>query len=940
MRIEDFPRPRDDNGRGVHWSARLYHDAVYPSQDHWVDQLRAMKIKWVKLLDDGGGSGIPLAQKLLAADIMPVIRIFMAQLNPSTLGGRELDTVSRYVAIGVRYFESNNEPDLPAEWRNNQMPDNWLDIVVDNFIRDADGVLGRGGLLALPAMGPGSRDNPISLVVQKGRRDIFENGCWVAIHNYTLNHPLDYPGDAVNQLGQPLTQAEYDAYARWQYSHLTYDQIVAMGVPLSRDDYAKYNRWAWDARSMEMVNQVRAANKRPGSTVYDDPNCFRGYEAAGKMIHDALGFYVPVISTEGGPVVGWGDDNRYAKVNPTTQREWQVGITRFLQTVAPPWYFSCCTWLLASRPLGDFNPTWEQMSWYTHAWDMQFGLDGELPIVQALKDEPSVIRPEIPAGASAIQGTIRQANGQPISGMALRLLGPHRDMPTFTNAVGGYGFAGLAAGVYRIKSGDLILLDNIALGANATQQVDLTLTEGHQSSILGQVCDTGGAPKPGLAVTVGTGQQQIATVQTGSDGRYAVTGLGAGSYWVITGDGAAAVAGIQLDGWNSRTVPLTVPAPPGYRYSVVTKRLLPENETGNDRKFYGRVLDSAGQGLNSIELEMSWEGADPGTQFPRVTTPKDFTKPAGNYEFLHSPGTFMISVVEGDWPSEVADELVTVNVPGREGDPITYEVVFQLQPTGSPGTGRLSGVISNGAGLGLTLWQGAGAGQPGQRSWATVLPADGSYSFTALPAGRFTLTLEGLGAIHELDLADGASAAFNYAVGGGPTTGALEGIVRTDSGEPAAGRQVQVSRDGVATAEATTNPAGEFRFAILPAGMYQVAVDGAGVLAESVAVAAGQTTTLTLTLPTPISQKPLPAYTLFSASPQAKQLLGLALPYLRANGLAAGSRLAEAMQANAVTIVGGEDMISAADEQALRDAGCQVQRLPGDPFALAEALDL
>ena len=167
-----------------------------------------------------------------------------------------------------------------------------------------------------------------------------------------------------------------------------------MGIPLSRDDYFKYNRWAWDARSMEMVNQVRAANKRPGSTVYDDPNCFRGYQAAGKMIHDALGFYVPVISTEGGPVVGWGDDNRYAKVNPTTQRDWQVGITRFLQTMAPPWYFSCCTWLLASRPLGDFNPTWEQMSWYTHAWDMQFGLDGELPIVQALKDEPSVIRPE------------------------------------------------------------------------------------------------------------------------------------------------------------------------------------------------------------------------------------------------------------------------------------------------------------------------------------------------------------------------------------------------------------------------------------------------------------------------------------------------------------------------------------------------------------------
>ena len=533
MRIEDFPRPRDDNGRGVHWSARLYHDAVYPSQDYWVDQLRAMKIKWVKLLDDGGGSGITLARKLIAADIMPVIRIYMAQLNPSTLGGRELDTVERYVAIGVRYFESNNEPDLPAEWRDNQMPDNWLDIVVNNFIHDADAVLGRGGLLALPAMGPGSRDNPVSLVVQKGRRDLFETGCWVAIHNYTLNHPLDYPSDAVNQLGQPLTQAEYDTYARWQYSHLTYDQIVAMGVPLSRDDYAKYNRWAWDGRPIEMINQVRAANKRPGSTVYDDPNCFRGYEAAGKMIYDALGFYVPVISTEGGPVVGWGDDNRYAKVNPATQREWQLGITRFMQTVAPPWYFSCCTWLLASRPLGDFNPTWEQMSWYTHAWDMQFGLDGELPIVQALKEEPSVIRPEIPAGASTIQGLISQANGQPISGMTLRLLGPNRDMPAFTSASGAYAFSGLAGGAYRIQSGDLILLDNIALDANTTQQVDLILTEGHQSSIIGLVSDTNGAPKPGLTVTVGAGQQQAASVQTGSDGRYLISGLGAGSYWAI-----------------------------------------------------------------------------------------------------------------------------------------------------------------------------------------------------------------------------------------------------------------------------------------------------------------------------------------------------------------------------------------------------------------------
>ena len=25
IRLEDFPRPKDDNGRGIHWSASPYH---------------------------------------------------------------------------------------------------------------------------------------------------------------------------------------------------------------------------------------------------------------------------------------------------------------------------------------------------------------------------------------------------------------------------------------------------------------------------------------------------------------------------------------------------------------------------------------------------------------------------------------------------------------------------------------------------------------------------------------------------------------------------------------------------------------------------------------------------------------------------------------------------------------------------------------------------
>lgn len=948
MRIEDFPRPRDDNGRGVHWSARLYHDVIHPNLDYWIDQLVAMKIKWVKLLDDGGGSGIDLSRRLLAADIMPVVRLFMAQLNPCHLSSRELDTVTRYVDIGARYFESNNEPDLPAEWKNSYMPPNWLDIVVDNFIRDADGVLARGGLLALPAMGPGSRDNPIAMVVQRGRRDVFERGCWVAIHNYTLNHPLDYPDDDVNQTGRPLTQQEFDDYARWQYSHLTYQQIQAQGIPVSPDDYGKFNRWAWDGRSMEMVNQVRASNKNPGQTVYDDPNCFRGYLAAGKMIHDALGIYVPVISTEGGPVVGWGDDNRYAKMNPSTQMTYQLGIVRHMHSEAPPWYFALCTWLLASRPLGDFNPTWEQMSWYTGAWDLQFGLSGELPIVQALKDEPSVVRPELQPGRGVIHGTARLSAGPPIAGLALKLVGARRELRTATDQSGAFHFERLSAGTYDLLTGDgpgELLQAGIVLDSDDdVRSLDLALAEGQHSSLEGSVTDTTGRPQAALAVTVGVGQQQLATVNTDAAGHYRVEGLGAGSYWAITGDGSAAIAGIRLDGWSGRSAHLTVPAPAGSRYVVTTKRLLPKQETGNNRTFFGRVLSETGEGLNGIAVEMAWPNPAPGTQFPRVVTPRDPLKAAGNFEFVHSPGTFLLRVVQGDWPSDEADGLTTVNVPGREGDPISYEVNFQRRTVGSSaGTASLAGTVVNASGLGLTLWQGDPdqVGQPGQRSWAVVLPDGGSYAFRDLPAGQYTLTLEGEGPVHALALAEGASAAFNYVVGTAPATGDLAGVLQTHDGLPAPDRLVQLLQGSAQLAETRSDAAGHFRFPALAAGVYSLAVDGVGVLGDPVTVSLGQTASVTLVLPpSPSQQKPLASYWLFARAPQGAALLGLLLPHLRSRGQLAGSSVTEAMQAASVTIVGDEDAVSAADEQALVAAGCQVQRLPGDPFALAEVLPL
>ena len=63
-----------------------------------------------------------LCKRLLAAGIMPVVRLYRLEPNPGHIGAREEETVRRLVAEGVRYFETNSEPDLPAEWKGGRMP--------------------------------------------------------------------------------------------------------------------------------------------------------------------------------------------------------------------------------------------------------------------------------------------------------------------------------------------------------------------------------------------------------------------------------------------------------------------------------------------------------------------------------------------------------------------------------------------------------------------------------------------------------------------------------------------------------------------------------------------------------------------------------------------------------------------------------------------------
>jgi hypothetical protein len=381
MELHEFLRPPKDNGRGVHWSISAYE---WGKRDwnFWAEQLLAMKIKWVKIIDDGGGSALPVARRLVALGIMPVVRLYWPEQNPGNISQRGRETVRRHIDVGAMYFETNNEPDLDLEWKGQRKPPDWLDIVVGNFMVDADIILEEGGYPAVPAFGVGTLRDPFKKIVERGRRDILDGGAWAALHNYCLARPLEYPNDPVNMHGQPITDEEWHA---------------AGGV------------WAWEM-SLEKVNKARQELADPNADIMTDATCFRGFEQLNTYIVRAVGHSIPIMTTEGGYNVAQragttaGDDPRYPKPTPQATSEMNLEMFKYMQgdreilgKKVPDYYFAMMPWLIAAQRIGVQAPPAEnQGPWFTHKYDQEWGLHGELPLVHMLKDLPSRVRQDGP----------------------------------------------------------------------------------------------------------------------------------------------------------------------------------------------------------------------------------------------------------------------------------------------------------------------------------------------------------------------------------------------------------------------------------------------------------------------------------------------------------------------------------------------------------------
>jgi hypothetical protein len=208
MPYQAFPKPRGDNGWGMHWVPTVSQDPGVV--DQLVGELVRMNIKWLVFLNEGTniGDNDYLVDKLVANGIMPVMRLYRSAVIP--YDGQIGPLVRHYRARGVFYYQLYNEPNINVE--NNQgfaNPDQYARL----WATAAREVVANGGLPGIGALSPGGEYNhyeflgrTINALIYNGDGYLL-NHAWLSVHNYHGTRPLNDPNGF-------LLFREYDRIAR------------------------------------------------------------------------------------------------------------------------------------------------------------------------------------------------------------------------------------------------------------------------------------------------------------------------------------------------------------------------------------------------------------------------------------------------------------------------------------------------------------------------------------------------------------------------------------------------------------------------------------------------------------------------------------------------------------------------------------------------------
>ncbi|MDE2294136.1 MAG: carboxypeptidase regulatory-like domain-containing protein [Gammaproteobacteria bacterium] len=389
------------------------------------------------------------------------------------------------------------------------------------------------------------------------------------------------------------------------------------------------------------------------------------------------------------------------------------------------------------------------------------------------------------AATYTLSGTVQTSTGGALAGVSLQLSGAASAIQT-ANSSGQYTFANLAAGTYTVTP---TLPGYTFSPANAA----VTISNGNMSAttfvgtaappptytISGTVS---GAVAGGVTITLsGAG---TATTTTAANGSYTFSGLAAGNYTVTP----------SLTGYTF--------GPTSTAVTINSSDVTGTNFTSNTVVAASYSISGTVSGAVASGVTITLSGAGTGTTTTAANGTYTFSGlAAGNYTVTPSLSGYTFS------PAATAVAISTANVAGKN---------FTASAVVTP-TYAISGAVSGAVASGVTITlSGAGTG-------TTTTAANGTYTFSGLAAGNYTVT-PSLSGYTFSPTATAVAISTANVTGQNFTSSAVVvptySISGTVSGAWVSG--VTVTLSGAHAAVTSTDSSGNYGFSGLAAGNYTV----------------------------------------------------------------------------------------------------------------------
>ena len=193
MRLQDFPRPANDTGLGIHFG----QDLRQISLGTYVPRMIELKMKWCLVPHQDELQLQRAAQAIWAAGIMPISR-WVCRIDQTILDFVRLVNILTDLGIPP-YIQIFNEPGDNREW-NSGTPD--FNRFVQRWVQHAGLVASAGGYPGLQVLDVDEL-RAVLRVLKSANASAVLDRMWFCPHPYGANHPPDYPYDARNQQDHP-----------------------------------------------------------------------------------------------------------------------------------------------------------------------------------------------------------------------------------------------------------------------------------------------------------------------------------------------------------------------------------------------------------------------------------------------------------------------------------------------------------------------------------------------------------------------------------------------------------------------------------------------------------------------------------------------------------------------------------------------------------------